>query len=178
MRFARTQLALGCMLAASVALSTVHPFGNPRLRAQPDGPLLQGSQPPANVLASLQAKCADCHSQQTHYPLYAHIAPISWMMDRDINEGRSKFDMSAWPSMNAESRISVLTRLASVIHAGEMPPRKYVMLHPGARLSPEEQHDIYEWAKTERRRIREQTGNPPDQSSVVPGLGARGPEKP
>jgi cytochrome c len=169
MRWARTQLVVGCAFAFGIGLSTVHPFGNPRTETEPASALLAGSEVPGNVRASLEAKCGNCHSRQTRYPLYAHIAPVSWMIDRDIVQGRSKLNLSEWQSMNDESRISALTRLASVIHAGEMPPWKYVMLHPGARLSPNEQQGIYDWAKSERRRLRDELNHRSDRSAVGTG---------
>lgn len=164
MNLARLQLGAGCLFAACIALSTIHPWGNPRRFVQPDSPLLQGSGASDSIRTLLAAKCGDCHSEKTHYPLYAHLAPVSWMMEHDIHEARSHLDLSRWQSMNNESRISVLTRLASVANAGLMPPRAYVMLHPGARLSPQEQGLIYDWARSERKRLREERAQLPDQS--------------
>ena len=166
MNLAKVQVALGCMFALGVALSTVHPWGNPRAGIHPDAPLLGASQVPDNVRAILETKCGDCHSEKTRYPIYSHFAPVSWMIDRDVRHGRNYLNMSQWQSMNNESRISVLTRMASVVHNEQMPPRTYVMLHPGARLSPQEQQLIYEWAKAERKRLRQAANNPTDQSSV------------
>ena len=171
MNLPRIQLGVGCLFAAAVALSTIHPWGNPRAAARSDAPLLEGSSVPDNVRGLLTAKCGDCHSERTHYPLYAHIAPVSWMMEHDIHEGRSHMNLSQWQVTNNESRISVLTRMASVVRTGQMPPGSYVMLHPGARLSPEEQQQIYEWAKAERKRLRQQAGPPSDQSFVEPKPG-------
>ena len=171
MNLAKIQLGAGCLFAATIVLSTIHPWGNPRTGARPDTPLLEGSQAPENVRSLLAAKCGDCHSERTHYPLYAHIAPASWMMERDIRVGRSNFNMSAWQSMNDESRISVLTRIASAVHTAQMPPGTYVMLHPGARLSPEEQQQIYEWAKAERKRIRREVQQRSDRSFIETGTG-------
>ena len=156
MNLARLLLGAGCLFAVCVALSTIHPWGNPRSNTQPDLPLLQGSGAPDGIRTLLATKCGDCHSESTHYPLYAHLAPASWMMEHDIHEARGHLDMSRWQSMNNESRISVLTRMASVARAGQMPPRAYVMLHRGARLSPQEQQQIYEWARSERKRLREE----------------------
>jgi cytochrome c len=170
MNLAKIQLGLGCLFAACIALSTVHPWGNPRAAARPDAPLLEGSQAPDTVRAMLAVKCGDCHSERTHYPLYAHIAPVSWMMERDIRDARRNLNLSSWESMNVESRMSVLTRMASVIRTGQMPPRSYVMLHPGARLSPEEQEELYAWAKAERKRIRQEVHRS-DQSSNESGAG-------
>ena len=166
MNLAKIQLGLGCMFALGVALSTVHPWGNPRSGIHPDGPLLGNSQVPDNVRAILAAKCGDCHSEKTRYPIYSYFAPLSWMIERDVRHGRSMLNLSQWQSMNDESRISVLTRMASVVHNEQMPPRTYAMLHPGARLSPEEQQLVYEWAKAERKRIRQAINHLTDKSSV------------
>ena len=170
MNLARLQLGAGCLFAACIALSTIHPWGNPRHAALPDSPLLQGSVVPENVRAILAAKCGDCHSQSTHYPLYAHLAPVSWMVERDIHDGRNSLDLSLWQSMSNESRISLLTRMASVVRSGQMPPRAYVMLHREARLSPDEQQRIYEWARAERRRLRQQQDQISGQSSPQSGM--------
>jgi len=170
MRLGKILLGAGCLFAACVVLSTIHPWGNPRKGTRPDIPLLEGSTAPENVRAILAAKCGDCHSERTRYPVYAHLAPVSWMLDRDIRNARSHLNMSQWQSMNDESRISVLTRMASVVHAAQMPPPRYVMFHPGARLSPGEQHQIYEWAKAERKRIRSHK-ECVDQSLIESGTG-------
>lgn len=150
----KVELGLGCLLAASIALSTIHPLGNPRIDAHPGAPLLEGTEVPQRVRTVLEAKCGDCHSQNTRYPLYSHLAPITWMIDHDVREGRASLDMSRWRSYNSEERINALTRMASEVHTGQMPPRSYVVLHPHARLSPEEQKLIYDWAKSERKRLR------------------------
>ena len=154
-RRAKVELALGCLFAASIALSTTHPLGNPRKGAQPGAPALEGAEVPERVRTALEAKCGDCHSQNTRYPIYSHLAPITWMIDRDVREGRASLDMSRWQLYKIEDRISALTKMASEVHAGQMPPRGYVLLHPQARLSSEEQKLIYDWAKTERKRLRQ-----------------------
>ena len=163
---AKVELTLGCLFAASIALSTVHPLGNPHSGARPGAPILEGVDVPEPVRTALQAKCGDCHSQNTRYPIYSHIAPITWMIDRDVMEGREKLDMSRWQSYSVKDRINALTRMASEVHTGEMPPRPYVLIHPQARLSPEEQQLIYDWAKSERKRLRQAPDPSSDQSSV------------
>jgi cytochrome c len=161
---AKLELTLGCLLGASIALSTVHPLGNPRTAAQPGAPVLEGIDVPERVRATLQAKCGDCHSQNTRYPVYSHLAPLSWMIDRDVREGRESLDMSRWQFYNIEDRINALTRMASEVHGGQMPPRTYVLLHPDARLSQEEQQLIYDWAKSERKQLRRALSPGSDQS--------------
>lgn len=163
---AKVELILGCLFGASIALSTVHPLGNPRKGAQPGAPVLDGTELPERVRNTLEAKCGDCHSQNTRYPLYSHLAPLTWMIDRDVREGRASLDMSRWQFYNLDDRINALTRMASEVHTEQMPPRTYVLLHPHARLSPEEQKLIYDWAKSERKHLRRAPGISSAQSFV------------
>jgi hypothetical protein len=163
---AELELTLGCLLGASIALSTIHPLGNPRAGAQPGTPVLEGTEVPERVRTALEAKCGDCHSQNTRYPLYSHVAPVTWMIDREVSEGRASLDLSQWQFHDIEYRINALTRMASEVRAAQMPPRTYVLLHPHARLSPEEQKLIYDWAKSERKHLRWALSPGSDQSFV------------
>jgi cytochrome c len=156
-------------LAASIALATVHPWGNPRAGLEHGAPLLQGSNVPEDVRRVLEKKCGDCHSANAHYPAYTRLAPVSWMIERDVHEGRSAFDMSRWQDYTAENQISLLTRIGSESRSGEMPLKPYLLLHPGNRLTAREQDLIYDWARAERKRIRQQ----PSGSSDKPGLQSR-----
>ena len=166
MRWRKHRVTLGCLFAASIALSAIHPLGDPHLGAR-SGPVLQGADVPPQVRTALESKCSDCHSQNTRYPLYGHFAPVTWMIDRDVREGRQRLDLSRWPSYNPEERINALTRIAAQIHAAQMPPRMYVWLHPHARLSQEEQALIYEWTKSERKRLRSQLAAASNQASAA-----------
>ena len=167
MKRAEIELAFGCLLSASIALSTTHPGGNPRAGAKPANPLLEGSTLPARVRAILESKCGDCHSDKTHYPIYSHIAPISWVIERYVREGRDSLNLSEWQSYGDEDRINALTRIASEVHAMQMPPRNYALFHPSARLTPEDRTLIYEWAKAERMRIREPMSHRSDHASAA-----------
>ena len=167
MKRAEIELAFGCLLSASISLSAFHPGGNPRSGAKPEVPVLEGSNLSARVRVTLESKCGDCHSDKTHYPIYSHIAPVSWMIERDVREGRNALNLSQWQSYGDEDRIKALTRIASEVHAMQMPPRNYAMFHPTARLTPEDRTLIYESAKAERKRIREAMGHRSDHASAV-----------
>jgi cytochrome c len=160
MRGARIGFTIGAMFTVSLTLSAIHPWGNPRSGAQANAPLLQGSSAPEDVRRVLASKCGDCHSGNTRYPLYTRLAPVSWMIEHDVQEGRSVLDLSRWQDYSAETQVDLLTRVASESRSGAMPIEQYLLLHPGNRLTGEEQQHIYEWAKAERRRIRrELSGN-------------------
>jgi cytochrome c len=141
------------LAVASVGLSYVHPAGNVRYVAQGE-PMLAGSGAPQNVRSILEAKCADCHSNRTHWPIYSRIAPISWQLEHDVRDGRAALNFSSWAAMRSEDRLTALTRIAAEIRSGEMPPAGYVMVHRSKRLSAEEEQEISAWARAERKRIK------------------------
>jgi hypothetical protein len=100
--------------------------------------------PPAAVLASLHAACYDCHSYETKWPLYARIAPSSWLVVGDVNEGREHLNFSDWPT-DADGVAKKLDRINEVLEYKEMPPTKYTLLHPEARLTEAQRQAILDW---------------------------------
>jgi hypothetical protein len=74
--------------------------------------------------------CYDCHSNQTTWPWYSNVAPVSWLVQRDVNAGRRHLNFSEWekPGRHAKD-------VAEQIREGEMPPWFYVPMHPLAKLS-------------------------------------------
>jgi len=77
--------------------------------------------------------CFDCHSNETRWPWYSHVAPASWLLQDHVDEGREVLNFSDWPRVSEEA-----DEAAEVILEGEMPPRSYVWLHPEAKLTAEE----------------------------------------
>jgi cytochrome c len=154
MKPAKIVFGLSFLFAGSVASSFVHPWGN--LRSDANAPLLEGSSVPVDVRQVLETKCADCHSTNTKWPAYTRLAPGSWLVERDVHRAREHLNLSQWQRYNLETQIDLLTRIASEAHSGNMPVKRYLILHPNARLSAHEQQLIYDWAKSERRRVRQQ----------------------
>jgi cytochrome c len=152
----RIAFTAGALFAASIALSFVHPWGNLRSGVTADVPLLDGSAVPDDVRHVLQTKCADCHSTNTEWPLYSRLAPGSWLVEHDVHDGRNHLNMSQWQRYNLETQIDLLTKIASEARSGQMPEKQYLILHPKARLSSEERQVIYDWAKAERKHVKEQ----------------------
>lgn len=94
--------------------------------------------PPAHVAAAVRRSCGNCHSNQTVWPWYSHVAPASWLVARDVAEGRAKLNLSEWgffsPSMS-RSRIAVM---CSEVKDGKMPPPYYSIPHPGSKMTAHE----------------------------------------
>ena len=77
--------------------------------------------------------CFDCHSNETVWPWYSNVAPFSWLIQRDVDEGRARLNFSAWGgSRRGENEIG------EVVREGEMPPLQYRLMHGSARLSAQE----------------------------------------
>jgi len=90
------------------------------------------------------------------FSIYTRLAPVSWMIERDVHEGRTVLDLSRWQFYTADNQADLLARVASEACSGGMPLKQYLLIHPDNRLTAEEQQQIYDWAKAERRRIRHQ----------------------
>jgi cytochrome c len=132
----RPWIAAAITVAAVMSLGYVHPFGNPCVEpAEGLGTLLQGAKMPANAKAVLVQKCADCHSSETRWPVYARIAPGSWLIERDIVEARKKMDLSRWEQMPADQQEVLAAKIVQEAKSGDMPPLQYRLLHWDAKLS-------------------------------------------
>jgi cytochrome c551/c552 len=120
---------LGWIIAAGIVLFVaiqLIPYGHNRVNP----PVTQNAPwttPAAEAVA--RRACYDCHSNEVAYPWYAAVAPASWLIQRDVEEARQKLNFSEW------DRGQEADEIAEVLREGEMPPTKYVLLHPAARLS-------------------------------------------
>ena len=83
--------------------------------------------------------CADCHSNETVWPPYAYVAPISWLVSHNVDEGRRELNLSQ-PLRGQPARVA--NEISEKITSGEMPPRDFVLLHPEAVLSTVEKRAL------------------------------------
>jgi hypothetical protein len=77
--------------------------------------------------------CFDCHSNETRWPWYSRIAPLSWLVRNHVEEGREELNFSEW-----NRSFDGASEAAEAVSEGEMPLTSYVLVHPSARLSPDE----------------------------------------
>jgi hypothetical protein len=80
--------------------------------------------------------CYDCHSNETKWPWYTNIAPVSWLVQNDVRSGRETLDFSEWDRAQDTS----ISDIVEAVNGGSMPPFYYAWMpnHPGARLSAAE----------------------------------------
>jgi len=106
---------------------------------------LRGSEP-GKMLAQA---CGNCHSNQTEWPWYSHVAPVSWWIQSHVRKGREELNFSKWSSYSARQRRAKLDSICGVISTSRMPPWSYTILHPEARLTAEDKNAVCVWATME-----------------------------
>jgi len=114
------------------------------------------------VKAVLRRSCYDCHSNETSWPWYSRVAPVSWLVASDVHEGREKLNFSAWSRLRPDKRERVIEEVWEEVREGEMPLPVYLLAHRGARLSAENRDVIRAWAGTkDGAPTREPAGSDP-----------------
>jgi hypothetical protein len=145
-------IALG-LAGAAVCASMVHPFGRLKSPAS-SAPLLAGASVEPAVSAIVSKSCQNCHSEKTEWPLYSYVAPMSWMIEKDVHDARSHMNLSRWNDYDPDQRQQLLSQIASLVRNHVMPPQRYLLLHPDARLSASEVDVLYRWTRSERKRLK------------------------
>jgi len=102
---------------------------------------------PAEVRAILKRSCYDCHSNETAWPWYARVAPFSWLIAKDVREGRRELNFSAWNKFTGGRRARKFKEIVEQVEQDKMPQWYYVLLHPAANLSTGDKKILTEWAK-------------------------------
>jgi hypothetical protein len=117
------------ILIALVAAIQLVPYGrdhtNPPVTLEP-------AWNSTETRATFDRACADCHSHQTEWPWYSHVAPVSWLVQHDVDEARANFNVSAVISHDEGHEA------AEEVLEGEMPPKVFLLAHPEARLTEDE----------------------------------------
>ncbi len=100
---------------------------------------------PEDIKHILGKACYDCHSNQTTYPWYAYVAPVSWLVAKDTREGREELNFSDWATLSKRKKIGLMKDIAEVVEEKEMPLKIYTVVHRDAILSESEIATIIEW---------------------------------
>jgi len=100
---------------------------------------------PPEVRAVLRRACYDCHSNETIWPWYSHVAPASWLVTHDVNDGRRHMNFSTWNRMAPDKQASRLRDAWEEIESGGMPLWYYLPLHSAARLSDADKQLLHGW---------------------------------
>ena len=127
------------------ALPWIHPFGQVRN---------QHSTAPLPGMPNIERACQNCHSERTQWPLYSNLPVASWLIEKDVADGRSHMNLSHWSSYSDDQKRDLLARIGAEVRSRQMPPARYLKLHPDAQLSDSDIDSIYRWTKAQRANLR------------------------
>lgn len=128
-RIARRVLAAGLLVLGAIQFV---PFGRAHTNPQATARIPWDSP---RTEALVRGACFDCHSHETRWPWYSHIAPVSWLVESDVLEGRQELNFSV-------GKLDELHEASEMVREGDMPPWFYRPLHAGARLSTTEKDEL------------------------------------
>ena len=118
-----------------LVLIQINPYG----RDHENPPVYQEIEwPNMEVRTLAQRACFDCHSNETVYPWYANIAPISWFIQNDVDTARALINFSDFVAIQRTGSVG------DVVRNGSMPPLSYLLIHPAANLTDAERQKLAE----------------------------------
>ncbi len=138
MRFAKP--ALVTLLILFIGVQFV-----PREAERDNPPSTEMISGPREVVDILRQACFDCHSNETHWPFYSYVAPMSWLVISDVAGARSRLNFSEWEGLRAGFQKRFTRKIVERVEAGEMPLWQYRAVHWGARISPEQLDALRAW---------------------------------
>jgi mono/diheme cytochrome c family protein len=126
-------IVVAVLVLGFVAIQLV-PYGRSH-----SNPPVTGTPPwdSAQTQALFMRACGDCHSNETAWPWYTNVAPISWRIQNHVDEGRATLNVSEWGTGRQKA-----DEAGEKVAEGEMPPADYLLLHPEARLSDVEKQAL------------------------------------
>ncbi len=130
-------LVVGAVLFAAAQLVPVD-RSNPPVRTTIDAP--------EEVERVLRRACWNCHSNQTDWPWYAYVAPVSWYTTGHVHDGRDDLNFTDWPAGEPDEVEDLAEEIGEQIEADAMPPTTYRWMHPEARLDEEERQVLLDWS--------------------------------
>lgn len=125
---------------------------------QPEKNLSEGSgqddltrtlEVPEEVASLLKNSCYDCHSNNTRYPWYNRISPVSWYLNKHVEAGKEALNFSEFGQLKTRSKIGDLSTICEVVEAGSMPLVSFTIIHRDANLDEEDKSLICDWAESE-----------------------------
>lgn len=112
---------------------------------------IYATQPVPDAVRSIfESSCNDCHSDQTRWPWYSHVAPVSWMIAHDVHEGRRHFNFSEWGRYTDKQKEEKLESICEQVTNGDMPDSTYAFFHRKVRLTQDQRDAVCTWVESAR----------------------------
>jgi Haem-binding domain len=144
----RVKAVLGALIAFLIVIQIFQPARtNPPVT--PNKSLASHVRVPEDVYTSLLRSCGDCHSDETGWPWYSHVAPLSWVITDDVNEGRRHMNLEDWEAQpDSKQAHDRLVDICPEIQKKGMPPFSYRVVHGANQLNPKEIGSICAWSNS------------------------------
>lgn len=108
---------------------------------------------PSDVSEIFARSCNDCHSNQTNWVWYSHVAPISWFVVNHVNEGREELNFSKWGNYDERTKETRLNAICYLVENQQMPLDSYLLVHSEAKLSLVDIQKVCDWTKLEVEKL-------------------------
>ena len=146
------------IVAAVVAFAALQLTNPPHTNPQVKNDFLTLMNPPPNIAAMFRSACYDCHSDETRWPWYSHVAPMSWQIVWDVNEGRVQLNLSEWPTNDLKRAWKRMENMSDEIDQKDMPLKKYTLIHKDARLTDDQRYELTQWLEGRIQTLKSQAG--------------------
>lgn len=128
---------------------------------------LRGSNPPvtgdiaapSKIETVLRQSCYDCHSNETRWPWYSRVAPVSWLIAREVERGRKEINFSEWNAYFPATRKRKLQWIERSLHEEVMPPALYRIMHADARLTEKDHAMLEQWLQAQIAELQQTLTN-------------------
>ena len=140
------KITIWLVLAIFVILQFI-PNTYPEVIKSNQNDLIQTGMVPGDIEQILRTSCYDCHSNETKYPWYSYVAPVSWLVVRDVKKGRGDLNFSDWDSLKSRDKIKILDEIAEEVNDGNMPMPIYTILHGDASLDDGQRQLMVKWTE-------------------------------
>lgn len=147
------------LLACFIALQFYRPEKNTS-KGDHTATFINETNPSSDLKSIFENSCYNCHSNNTIYPWYNNIAPISYWMANHIESGKGHLNFSEWDAYNRNEKILKLEELVDEVSKGEMPLAPYTWTHEDAKLTKIQVDALVEWA--ERTKVLFELGKQPN----------------
>jgi hypothetical protein len=140
------------LVLAQLVPQSVFPLTNPSSK-RTDSLQTTAKALTPEVSKILDRSCRDCHSNLTNWPWYSKVAPVFWLLSRDVRVGRKELNFSDWSQYPPRRKDHKLKAICDQVERGEMPLWFYLPMHPVAKLSDADKKAICAWTKQERAAV-------------------------
>lgn len=117
-------------------------------RNNPSSKITSEIQAPPEVMSILKTSCYDCHSNETVWPFYSYIAPVSWFTSNHVKEGRKELNFSEWMSYSSERQQKKIKEIQEEVSGEKMPLPVYLLIHDDAVLTPDQKIILHKWSSS------------------------------